>query len=61
LTGFDSEQSELIKEVLKIKLMQLRAGFGDQLHKDMDENTYTSTIISSDFELLKMYFPNIFI
>ncbi len=40
--------------------MQLRAGFGDQLHKDMDENTYTSTIISSDFELLKMYFRNIF-
>ena len=45
--GFDIESSELIKEIIKVKLMQLRAGFGDQLDKDMDENTYTSTIIST--------------
>ncbi|CAJ0642763.1 7860_t:CDS:2, partial [Entrophospora sp. SA101] len=29
--------SGLIKEIIKIKLMQLQAGFGVQLDKDMDE------------------------
>nr|CAG8615415.1 2866_t:CDS:2 [Entrophospora candida] len=54
------ENISFIKQVLMIKLLQLRNGYGEQLDRDMDESTYTSTIISQDFELLKLYFPKTF-
>ncbi|KAF0483243.1 hypothetical protein F8M41_023240 [Gigaspora margarita] len=41
--------------------MQLQAGHGEKLDWLMDENTYTSTIVSPDFEILKLCFPNLFI
>ncbi|RIA80165.1 hypothetical protein C1645_14730 [Glomus cerebriforme] len=61
IDGFDEKQFDLIKRVLEYKLMQLRAGHGDQLDALMDENTYTSTVISPDFEFLKTCFPGLFI
>ncbi|CAH1763161.1 870_t:CDS:2, partial [Entrophospora sp. SA101] len=33
----DGLTDEQFKEIIKIKLMQLQAGFGVQLDKDMDE------------------------
>ncbi|CAB5357117.1 unnamed protein product [Rhizophagus irregularis] len=59
IDGFDENQFNLIKRVLENKLMQL--GHGDQLDVLMDENTYTSTVISPDFEFLKTCFPGLFI
>ncbi|CAH1771424.1 5539_t:CDS:2, partial [Entrophospora sp. SA101] len=45
----------------KTKLMQLQAGHGEKLDLSMDENTYTATIVSPDFETLKLCFPTLFI
>ncbi|CAI2183373.1 9493_t:CDS:2, partial [Funneliformis geosporum] len=61
IEGLDSEQFDFVRRVLKIKLMQLRAGHGEKLDMLMDENTYTSTIVSPDFEILKFCFPYLFI
>ncbi|CAB5396354.1 unnamed protein product [Rhizophagus irregularis] len=62
IDGFDSDQFDLIKRVLEYKLMHLIAGHGNQLDVSlMDENTYTSTVISQDFELLKLCFPGLFV
>jgi hypothetical protein len=62
IDGFDADQFDLIKRVLEYKLMHLIAGHGNQLDVTlMDENTYTSTVISQDFELLKLCFPGLFV
>lgn len=62
IDGFDADQFDLIKRVLEYKLMHLIAGHGNQLDVSlMDENTYTSTVISQDFELLKLCFPGLFV
>jgi hypothetical protein len=61
ISGFNEEEFEFIKRVIEHKLLQLRAGVGEKLDYLMDENTYTSTIISVDFENMKLFFPRIFI
>ncbi|CAG8602624.1 22994_t:CDS:10, partial [Gigaspora margarita] len=54
IEGFDAEHSDFIKRIFEIKLMQLQAGHGEKLDWLMDENTYTSTIVSPDFEILNL-------
>ena len=61
IEGFDTEQFDFVKQILEIKLMQLQAGHGEKLDLSMDENTYTATIVSPDFETLKLCFPALFI
>ncbi|CAG8591822.1 12145_t:CDS:2 [Acaulospora morrowiae] len=61
IEGFDTKHVEFIKRILEIKLMQFQAGHGNKLDLLMDENTYTSTIVSPDFEILKFCFPKLFI
>ena len=61
IEGLDLEEFNFVKRVLEIKLMQLQAGHGEKLDLLMDENTYTSTIVSPDFEILKLCFPCLFI
>ncbi len=59
---FNVNQWDLIKRILEYKLMHLIAGHGNQLDVSlMDENTYTSTVISQDFEFLKLCFPGLFV
>ncbi|CAJ0641032.1 4099_t:CDS:2 [Entrophospora sp. SA101] len=50
IEGFDTEQFDF-----------LQAGHGEKLDLSMDENTYTATIVSPDFETLKLCFPTLFI
>ncbi|CAJ0916899.1 13696_t:CDS:2 [Entrophospora sp. SA101] len=60
IEGFNDDQFDLIKRVFEYKLLQLRAGHDNQLDVSlMDENTYTSTVISPDFEFLKICFPGL--
>ncbi|CAJ0749753.1 15652_t:CDS:2 [Entrophospora sp. SA101] len=61
IEGFDTEQFDFVKQILEMKLMQLQAGHGEKLDLSMDENTYTATIMSPDFETLKLCFPALFI
>ncbi|CAJ0748191.1 19262_t:CDS:2 [Entrophospora sp. SA101] len=62
IEGFNDDQFDLIKRVFEYKLLQLRAGHDNQLDVSlMDENTYTSTVISPDFEFLKICFPGLFV
>ncbi|CAG8771724.1 26805_t:CDS:2 [Gigaspora margarita] len=61
IEDFDTKQVDFIKRILEIKLMQFQAGHGKKLDLLMDENTYTSTIVSPDFEMLKFCFPKLFI
>ncbi|CAJ0875764.1 14026_t:CDS:2 [Entrophospora sp. SA101] len=61
IEGFDTEQFDFVKRILEMKLMQLQAGHGEKLDLSMDENTYTATIVSPDFETLKLCFPALFI
>ncbi|CAG8542600.1 11852_t:CDS:10 [Dentiscutata heterogama] len=61
IENFDAKQVDFIKRILEIKLIQFQAGQGKKLDLLMDENTYTSTIVSSDFEILKFCFPKLFI
>ncbi|CAJ0834598.1 5664_t:CDS:2 [Entrophospora sp. SA101] len=44
--------------MVRIKLLQLRAEFG-QISKKIDENTYTFTLTSVDFEFLRLHFPHL--
>ena len=61
IISFDDDEFDFIKWVLESKLMQLRAGHGEKLDLQMDENTFTSTVISPDFELLKACFPGLIV
>ncbi|CAJ0846439.1 13714_t:CDS:2, partial [Entrophospora sp. SA101] len=58
IDGFDTSESDLIKDIIRIKLLQLRADHG-KINKHIDENTYTSILISMDFEFLRLHFPGL--
>ncbi|CAG8801790.1 30943_t:CDS:10, partial [Gigaspora margarita] len=61
IEDFDTKQVDFIKRILEIKLMQFQARHSKKLDLLMDENIYTSTIVSPDFEILKFCFPKLFI
>ncbi|RUS16732.1 hypothetical protein BC937DRAFT_90865 [Endogone sp. FLAS-F59071] len=60
IKGFNDDEFDLIKRVLEDKLMHMHARLTGKLDLLMDENTYTSMVISTDFEFLKKCFPGLF-
>ncbi|RUS16518.1 hypothetical protein BC937DRAFT_91119 [Endogone sp. FLAS-F59071] len=60
IEGFNDDEFDLIKQVLEDKLMHMYARLTGKLDLLMDENTYISMVISTDFEFLKKCFLGLF-